>query len=138
MSVFYSLCLTFKTPHFYALNMDAVHPIELDKETESDQLTTLKSGDTPTLDDSVSPTIKALDAARKAADDAAFNLVVARMPSDHRIKVRGIHYVLYNPYRPRKSKRSAWYWAPVQGQEEVEILRAYLERCYYLEGCHPS
>ena len=68
--------------------MDAAHPIELDNETESDHLTTLESGETPTLDDGESPTIKALLAAKAARDDAEFNLVVARMPSDHRIKVR--------------------------------------------------
>jgi hypothetical protein len=89
--------------------MNAAHPIKLDNETESDHLTTLESGDTPMLDDGKSPTIKALDAAQAAADDAAFNLVVARMPSDYRIKVRGIHYVLYDSYKPRKSKRRAWY-----------------------------
>jgi len=90
--------------------MDAAHPIELDNETESDRLTTLESSETPTLDDGESPTIKALEAAQRAADDAAFNLVVARMPSNYRLKVRGIHYVLYDLYRPRKSKRRAWYW----------------------------
>jgi hypothetical protein len=68
--------------------MDAAHPVELDNETQSDHLTTLESGETPTLDDGESPTIKALLAAKAARDDAEFNLVVARMPSDHRIKVR--------------------------------------------------
>ena len=76
-----------KTPFFCNLNMDAAHLIELDNETESDRLSTLESGDTPTLDDGESPTIKALEAAQAASDDAAFNLVVARMPSNHRIKV---------------------------------------------------
>ncbi len=99
--------------------MDAVHPIELDNETESDRLTTLESGETPTLDDGESPTIKALLAAQAAHDDAEFNLVVARMPSDHRIKVNGIHYVLYEPYRPCKSKRKAWYFKSDQAQELI-------------------
>jgi hypothetical protein len=99
--------------------MDAAHPVELDNETQSDHLTTLESGETPTLDDGESPTIKALLAAKAARDDAEFNLVVARMPSDHRIKVNGIHYVLYDPYRPRKSKRRAWYFQSDQAQELI-------------------
>jgi hypothetical protein len=40
--------------------MDPRNPIELDNESDSDRLTTLQSGDTPTLDDGESPTIKAL------------------------------------------------------------------------------
>ena len=67
--------------------MDPAHTIELDNDTESDCLTTLESGETPTLDDSESPTIKALAAAQAATNDATFNLVVARMPSDHRVKI---------------------------------------------------
>jgi hypothetical protein len=90
--------------------MDAAHLIKLDNETESDRLITLESGETLTLDDGESPTIKALLAAKAARDDAEFNLVVAYMPFDHKIKVNGIHYVLYDPYRPRKSKRRAWYF----------------------------
>ncbi len=89
--------------------MDPAHPIELGNETNSDCLTTLESGDTPTLDDGESPTIKALAAAQAAHDDAAFELVVARMPSNHRIRISHVHYVLYDPYRSRKSKRKAWY-----------------------------
>ena len=44
--------------------MDAAHPIDVDNESE---LTSLESGDTPTLDDSAEhPSIKALDAAQAA------------------------------------------------------------------------
>jgi hypothetical protein len=96
-----------KMPFFYHLNKDAAHPIELDNKTESDHLTTLESGETFTLDNGKSPTIKALEAAQAAADNTAFNLVVARMPSNYKIKVRGIYYVLYNLYRPYKLKRRA-------------------------------
>jgi hypothetical protein len=99
--------------------MDPAHTIELDNDTESDCLTTLESGETPTLDDSKSPTIKALVAAQATADDATFNLVVARMPSDHRVKIGHTHYVLYDPYRPRKSKRKVWYWKVDQAQELI-------------------
>jgi hypothetical protein len=94
-------------------------PIILDNESDSDHLTTLESGDTPTLDDSEAPSIKALNEAQAAHDDAAFNLVVARMPSDHRIKIGYTHYVRYNPYRSRKSKRKAWYWNADQAEELI-------------------
>jgi hypothetical protein len=43
--------------------MDAAYPIELDNKTENDRLTTLESGETLTLDDGKSLTIKALNAA---------------------------------------------------------------------------
>ena len=76
-----------KTPFFCNLNINAAYPIELNNETKSDRLSTLESSDTLTLDDSKSPTIKALEAAQAAFNDAAFNLVVARMPSNYRIKV---------------------------------------------------
>jgi hypothetical protein len=109
MNRFSSFCRTLKTPLLYYLNIDAAHPIKLDNKTKSDRLTTLESSKTPTLDNNKSPIIKALGAIQAAADDIVFNLVVARMPSDHRIKVQGIYYVLYDLYRPCKSKRRAWY-----------------------------
>jgi hypothetical protein len=87
--------------------MDAAHLIKLNNKTESDYLITLESSDTLMLDNGESPTIRALDAVQAAADDTTFNLVIARMPFNYRIKVRGIHYVLYNLYRPCKSKRRA-------------------------------
>jgi hypothetical protein len=96
--------------------MDPRNPIELDNESDSDRLTTLQSGDTPTLDDGESPTIKALMAAQ---DDTTFNLVVARMPSNHRIKIGHTHYVLYDSYRPRKS---------LYGQPRVSTLQHSLDR----------
>ena len=67
--------------------MDAAYLIKLDNKTKSDRLLTLKSSNTLTLDDGESPTIKALEAAQAAFNDAAFNLVVARMPSNYKIKV---------------------------------------------------
>ena len=104
-----SFYIIIKTPLFHYPNIDLAHPIKLSNKTNSDRLTTLESGDTPTLNDGKSPTIKALAAAQAAHDDAAFELVVARMPTNHRIRISHVHYVLYDPYRPRKSKRKAWY-----------------------------
>ena len=67
--------------------MDAAYLIKLDNKTKSDRLSTLESSDTLTLDNSESPTIKALEATQVASNNAAFNLVVARMPFNYRIKV---------------------------------------------------
>ena len=67
--------------------MDAAYLIKLDNKTKSDRLSTLESSDTLTLDNSESPTIKALKAAQAASNNAAFNLVIAYMPSNYRIKV---------------------------------------------------
>jgi hypothetical protein len=61
-SDFPSICSIIKTPLFHYLNIDPAHPIELDNETESDCLTTLESGETPTFDNGESLTIIALDA----------------------------------------------------------------------------
>jgi len=67
--------------------MDAAYLIKLDNKTKSDRLLTLKSSNTLTLDDGESPTIKALKAAQAASNNAAFNLVIAYMPSNYKIKV---------------------------------------------------
>jgi hypothetical protein len=83
--------------------MDSAHPIDVDNDSE---LTSLHTRDTPTLDDGEHPSIKALTAAQEAHDDAEFNLIVARMPSDHRLMINGLN--LATPFyqaqqlRPRK------------------------------------
>ena len=92
-----------------------------------DDLTTIADSDiTPTapsfgahqeLEES---TIQAL---YDAATDAAYDLAVARIPSDNRIKVKGINYVKYDPYRSKRSKRSAWYWAPSQSLELIRTTK---------------
>lgn len=51
-----------KTPHLHNLKMDSLYLIKLNKDTESDCLTTLESSETPTLNDSESLTIRALEA----------------------------------------------------------------------------
>ena len=82
--------------------------IDLDNILEDSHLTTLESGDTPTLDnDGESPTIHALNT---AASDAAYDLVIGRIPQEHRLKILGIHYVNYDPYRLKRSKRTVWYF----------------------------
>ena len=51
--------------------------IDLNEESESSDLTTLVSRETPTLDDREAPLIQALDRARIAHNDAEFDLAVA-------------------------------------------------------------
>ncbi|KJZ70066.1 hypothetical protein HIM_10549 [Hirsutella minnesotensis 3608] len=53
----------------------------------SSELTTLVSGDTPTLPGQEQPSIRALF---EAQDDAAYDLAVAQIPRDHRVRVKGI------------------------------------------------
>ena len=58
-----SFYIIIKTLLFHHPNIDLAHPIKLSNETNSDRLTTLESSDTPTLNNSKSPIIKALAAA---------------------------------------------------------------------------
>jgi hypothetical protein len=78
----------------------------------------LESGDTPTLPSDESPTIQALF---QTPNDTAYKLVLARIPTYHRIKLKGVHYVKYNSYRSKKSKRSAWYWHQDQAEELIRV-----------------
>jgi hypothetical protein len=96
---------------------DPPRVIDVDEESE---LTSVISGETPTLDDGgEAPSIKALMRAQKAHDDAEFDLIVERILSDHRLKIGHTHFVLYEPYRPKRSKRDAWYWHPDQAKELI-------------------
>lgn len=96
--------------------IDMSSTIGFDTDSQS-ELTTLESEDTPTVLNDESPTIQAL---LTACDDAAYSLIVARIPREHRLKLHGIHYIRYEPYRSKKSKRSAWYWHPTQGEELIQ------------------
>lgn len=88
--------------------------IDLDADDTQSELTSLHSGETPTLPGDEAPTIKAL---ADAATEAEYQLCVDKIPRNHKTKIGGILYVQYEPYRPRKSKRTAWYWE--QGEELI-------------------
>jgi hypothetical protein len=105
--------------------MDSAHAIDVDNDSE---LTPLYSADTPPLEDGEHPPIRALAVAQQAHDDAEFDLVVARMPSDHRLRVNGINYVKYDPYRPRKSRRTVWYWLPDQATELIRTTKGIYQK----------
>jgi hypothetical protein len=98
-------------------NMGSVAGPDSDNNSE---LTTLVSGDTPTLPGQEQPSIRALF---EAHDDAAYDLAVAQIPRDHRVQVKGIWYVRYEPYRHRRSRRSAWYWAKEQAEELIRTSK---------------
>jgi hypothetical protein len=99
--------------YYRFIKMSSVDNADTDTQSE---LTTLESGDTPTLPSDESPTIQALF---QAHNDTAYKLALARIPTYHRIKLKGVHYVKYNPYRSKKSKRSAWYWHKDQAEELI-------------------
>jgi hypothetical protein len=116
------------SPSLIRVTMDSEHPIDVNTNSK---LTSLYTGNTPMLDDSKHPLIKALEAAQRAHDNITFNLVVSQMPSDHCMKHNGINYVMYNPYRPKKSKRTAWYWRPEQSTKLINISKGiYLTVLY--------
>jgi len=66
------------------------------------ELTSAHSSETPTLPSDEAPTIKALET---AATDAEYNLLIAQILREHKIKINGITYIKYTLYRHRKSKR---------------------------------
>jgi hypothetical protein len=86
----------------------------------SSELTALVSGDTPTLPGQEQPSIRAL---YEAHDDVAYDLAVAQIPREHRLQAKGIWYVRYEPYRNRRSRRSAWYWAKEQAEELIRTSK---------------
>jgi len=90
------------------------NPPVIDLDADDDDLTSLHSGETPTLPSDEAPTIKAL---ADAATEAEYQLCVGKIPRNHKVKIGSILYVQYEPYRPRNSKRTAWYWK--QGEELI-------------------
>lgn len=91
----------------------------IDLDDDQSDLTTAVSGDTPTLPGEESPTIQGLLTAK---DDASYDLLCAQIPSANRVKIRSVTYVKYDPYRIKKSKRSAWYWGD-QGEELIRVTK---------------
>ena len=80
--------------------------IDLDADNAQSELTSLHSGETLTLPSDEAPTIRALET---AATDAEYNLLVAQIPREYKIRIRSTTFIKYNPYRPRKSRRKVWY-----------------------------
>ena len=81
------------------INLDA------DDDAQS-ELTSAYSSETLTLPSDEALIIKALET---AATDAEYDLLVAQILREHKIKINSITYIKYTPYRHRKSKRKVWY-----------------------------
>ena len=91
-----------------------------DIDDDQSELTTAVSGDTPTLPSDESPTVQALF---QAKEDREYDRVYESIPLKHRIKVGPIRFVRYDPYRAKKSKRSAWYWQNGQAEELIRVTK---------------
>ena len=98
--------------------MSTTDNMDIDINDDDSILTPLESGDTPTLPADEEPTIQALT---EAKDEATYNHVLATIPREHKIKVKGIQYIRYEPYRKKKSKKTAWYWNPDQAEELIRV-----------------
>jgi hypothetical protein len=94
---------------------------------DDDELTSLYSGETPTLPSDEAPTIRAL---AQAATEAEYQLCVGKIPKEHKIKIGGILFIKYEPYRPRNSKRTAWYWKQGEEPQGEELIRTTKGQCY--------
>ena len=78
--------------------------IDLDPDDDAQsELTSLYSGETPTLPADEAPTIKAL---LNAVNDSEYDLYIAQILRDHKLRINSVTYVKYDLYRLRKSKRS--------------------------------
>ena len=86
--------------------MSTTNNIDININDDDSILTPLKSSDTLTLPTDEELTIQALT---EAKDKATYNHVLITIPREHKIKVKGIHYIRYELYRKKKSKKTAWY-----------------------------
>ena len=94
--------------------------IAVDTASEGSILTTAISGDTPTLASDEAPTIRALLGAKT---DAEYDHLIATIPREHKKTIDRVLYILYEPYRSKKSIRTAWYWADEEGTQGIELIR---------------
>jgi len=75
--------------------------LDVDDDAQS-ELISAHSGETLTLLGDKALIIKALET---ATTDAEYDLLVAQILREHKIKINGITYIKYALYRHRKSKR---------------------------------
>jgi len=75
--------------------------LDTDDDTQS-ELTSTHSSETLTLFGDEAPTIKALET---VATDAEYDLLIAQILREHKIKINSITYIKYALYRHRKLKR---------------------------------
>ena len=100
---FYLSINTITSIHSFIIN---IIQIDNDLSSETSSLTTALSGQTPTDPFGDDPTIQAL---LQAASNADYELVVATIPLHHKLTIKRIQYILFEPYSTRRSKKVAWY-----------------------------
>ena len=76
--------------------------LDLDNNAQS-ELTSLHSGETLTLPADEAPIIKAL---LNVANNSEYDLYIAQILRDYKLRINSVTYMKYDLYRPRKSKRS--------------------------------
>jgi hypothetical protein len=59
-----------------------------------------------------------------AVDDASYNLLYARVPSEYKVLVDGIYFIKFDPYRTKRSKNTAWYTRPRHCLELVQASKS--------------
>ena len=94
--------------------------MDVDTTSENSALTTVISGETPTDLFNEAPTLRALNDAK---DDAAYEVLVASIPSRNKCQYGRINYVKVEPYRTKKSKKTAWYWNPALAEELIRTSK---------------
>ena len=78
--------------------------IDLDPDDDAQsELTSLHSDETPTLPADEAPIIKAL---LNTANNSEYDLYIAQILRDHKLRINSVTYIKYDLYRLRKSKRS--------------------------------
>jgi hypothetical protein len=104
-----------------AANTTNTDPMDVNTDLEGSGLTTAISGEILTDPFNEAPTIQALI---NAKDDAAYNALVASIPSRNKYRAPdGIEYVKMDPYRSKKSKKTAWYWHPALAEELIRTTK---------------
>jgi len=85
-----------------SLSTNLIIDLDPDDDAQS-ELTSLYSGETPTLSADEALIIKAL---LNAVNDSEYDLYIAQILRDHKLRINSVTYVKYDLYRLRKSKRS--------------------------------
>ena len=100
--------------------MASADTIDLGDVSDTSSLTTVISGETPTLLSDENPSVRALF---EASTNRSFDDALSRIPRENRVKIKDVLYVKYAPYRSKKSARQAWYWDKSQAEELIRVTK---------------
>jgi hypothetical protein len=84
---------------FFSFTRD--NPIPINNNQES-TLISLISKEILMLNNDIALLMQELKRAKKAHDDAAFDLVINCIPQDYKVKIKHTQYFKYDPYKPKK------------------------------------